>query len=401
MRADATRTALDLGALLGPQVLDRFFKSYWERRPFVVQHRSAEIYAGLPQIDDFEQLLASLTAAQSGWFSVVKVRARPPADTMLTHDGLLNLVEVFAAYRDGHSLLLNQVQRRHHATGRLCRSIEVTLADRGITLAKNIGANAYLSPSQSQGFSIHYDPHDVFVLQLAGRKAWRIFGQHVRFPTKPPSDPISPELAGEPKRELTLEPGDLMYLPRGVLHDARTLSDPSLHLTLSVELVTWRDLLAEVLAADERFGRALPVGFARGGVLGNGGREQLRALTRALATSRLVPQAASRVSIRWMQHVDPLPTGALAHIDAAASLRADTELELVHGTVARVQVQRTSATLHLPGATLRAGRELAPVLKLIARGRPFRARDLPIAVKNAEKVALVRELYAGGHLRVR
>lgn len=396
MRAERWR--LDLAGLVAPLTLDRFFAHHWERQPLVLQTRDPALYAGLPQVDDFEFLAASLTAAQRGWFSVVKTRARPPDESMLAHDGLLNLAEVFAAYRDGNSLLLNQVQRRHRATAFLCRAIEASLVERGVLLSKHIGANAYLSPPRSQGFAIHYDPHDVFILQLAGRKSWRLYGQHVAFPTRPPSDPIAAETAGTPTRELVLSPGDLIYIPRGVLHDANTMEAASLHLTLSMEVVTWRDLITELLAVDPRFGQSLPPGFARGGVLSSGDRKRVRALASALATSRELSTAVASVGGRLLAHLVPLPVGGLGALDDAASLAVDTWLGLPEGALAHVSVTRTSATLTLPGAAFCAERRMAPVFRFVARGRRFRARDLPLAVSAAEKLKLVRELYAGGHL---
>ena len=39
-------------------------------------------------------------------------------------------------------------------------------------LGHPVQANAYVTPPQNQGFSDHYDVHDVFVLQIAGEKRW-------------------------------------------------------------------------------------------------------------------------------------------------------------------------------------------------------------------------------------
>ena len=41
-------------------------------------------------------------------------------------------------------------------------------------LGHPVQANAYVTPPQNQGFDDHYDVHDVFVLQVAGRKRWSI-----------------------------------------------------------------------------------------------------------------------------------------------------------------------------------------------------------------------------------
>ncbi len=385
----------DLAGLLAPISIERFFAGHFGRARLVLQGRDPETYAGLPHVDDFEFLLASLTSAQAGWFSVVKVQARRPGDTMLTGDGMLNLSEVFAAYRDGHSLLLNQVQTRHRATGLLTRALETALVERGVLLGRHIGANAYLSPPRSQGFAIHYDPHDVFILQLAGRKTWRIYGQHVRFPTAPPVAPVAPAEAGRPRRVLELAPGDLIYLPRGVLHDANTGDEPSLHLTLSIELLTWRDVLGPLLAAEPLIGQALPPGF---GERPGADRRHVAALARQLATSRALPAVTRQVVERLHADLAPLPAGGLGRIDQAGALDADTWLALVPGTLARVHVGNGTARLRLPGASFDGDHHMAPMFRMLASGRPFRARDLPIAVRAKEKLAFVRELYAGGHL---
>ena len=46
--------------------------------------------------------------------------------------------------------------------------------DLGAALAQPLQVNAYLTPPGNQGFATHYDTHDVFVLQVDGRKRWRI-----------------------------------------------------------------------------------------------------------------------------------------------------------------------------------------------------------------------------------
>jgi len=37
------------------------------------------------------------------------------------------------------------------------------------------GCNCYLTPADSQGFSPHFDDIDAFILQLEGKKRWRVY----------------------------------------------------------------------------------------------------------------------------------------------------------------------------------------------------------------------------------
>ena len=67
-----------------------------------------------------------------------------------------------------------------------------------------------------------------------------------------------PSKLGRPFEEFELGPGDLLYLPAGLIHDADTLSEgpadttaPSLHLTVGIECTsfsTWEALLLDLVA---------------------------------------------------------------------------------------------------------------------------------------------------------
>jgi ribosomal protein L16 Arg81 hydroxylase len=387
----------DLASLLAPTDTGDFFARYWEREPLLITRNNRELYSDLPTSTDFEFMLSSLTEPQGGWFSLVKERGRRPSDAMLTEEGQLNLLEIYDAYRDGYSLLLNQVQKRHRATGLLCRKLEADLSESGVILARHIGANAYLSPSHSQGFSIHYDPHDVFILQLEGCKNWKIYGCHVIFPIHPPTDPISRRAAGRPQKEFLLAPGDLIYIPRGFLHEAHAGGESSLHLTLSVETVTWRDLFSEILSTDPRFREALPRHFIAG-ALGDGKRRTVATLASALATSEHLGEAFSQVSRRLFANLEAMPNGGLDRVEDYKSLRSDSWVGLADGVFGRVEVSRDRAILHLPGDSLQADRIMAATFRFLLKTSVFRPRDLPVDTVPREKLKFVRGLVLGGYV---
>eukprot|EP00890_Picochlorum_soloecismus_P000622 jgi/Picsp_1/1560/NSC_05038-R1_lysine-specific demethylase no66-like len=99
-----------------------------------------------------------------------------------------------------------------------------------------IGCNAYLTPAGTQGFAPHWDDIDAFVLQLEGKKKWKLYSSvdpsHV-LPRYSSKDFDRSEL-GDVTFDQVLQPGDLLYLPRGVVHEAQSLPDEdSLHITIS------------------------------------------------------------------------------------------------------------------------------------------------------------------------
>jgi lysine-specific demethylase/histidyl-hydroxylase NO66 len=143
------------------------------------------------------------------------------------------------------------------------------------------GANSYWTPPESQGFAPHYDDVDVFLLQLEGRKRWRLYDPPTdadvlsRFS----SEDFSPEQLGKPIATLVMEPGDVLYMPRGCVHQGDTvlanlgtastseLSQPqaSLHVTLSAsQMHTYADLLLHLYKSRIEFAAANNIELRRG-----------------------------------------------------------------------------------------------------------------------------------------
>ncbi|CAE7587568.1 RIOX1 [Symbiodinium natans] len=131
------------------------------------------------------------------------------------------------------------------------------------------GANSFRTPPGSMGFKAHHDEVEVFMLQLEGAKRWRLH--------RCPSGPLprsycwdyKEEELGPPLMELTLEAGDLLYLPRGTVHKGIAVEGrPSHHLTISTyQRFCWADFLEKALpaaleaavAAESRYRRGLPL----------------------------------------------------------------------------------------------------------------------------------------------
>lgn len=106
-------------------------------------------------------------------------------------------------------------------------------------------SNLYLTPALSQGFDLHYDTHDVFVLQVHGRKNWSVRASPILSPLPGQTYDHCELDAGEELLGCTLNPGDLLYIPRGFYHSATSCEDVSLHITLGALTKTWADVLLE------------------------------------------------------------------------------------------------------------------------------------------------------------
>ena len=83
-----------------------------------------------------------------------------------------------------------------------------------------VQANSYYTPRGSQGFAVHHDTHDVLVLQVAGEKRWLLYNPLLELPLKHQRYSRSLGDEGEPTDDIILRAGDMLYLPRGWLHQA-------------------------------------------------------------------------------------------------------------------------------------------------------------------------------------
>ena len=168
-------------------------------------------------------------------------------------------------YRRGDTVVL---QGLHHTNPHLAR-LANNLA---LALDHPVQVNAYLSPASARGLDLHFDFHDVFVVQLGGSKRWRIWAPLPRTtdPVKGRHSIAAPRLdeLGDPLLDLTLEAGDCLYLPRGYPHAAETTDQPSDHLTIGLLAVTWQRVLRKAIDAEVAAGRltgSLPVGLLEPG----------------------------------------------------------------------------------------------------------------------------------------
>jgi hypothetical protein len=121
-----------------------------------------------------------------------------------------------------------------------------------------VQVNLYLTTGQTAGFELHWDDHDVIVVQLAGEKSWEVRGLSRPAPMYRDAVPNS-----DPSNEIvwagTMRAGDVMHIPRGYWHQA-TREDRgdgfSLHATFGLTKQTgvhWLSWLADQARADEQF----------------------------------------------------------------------------------------------------------------------------------------------------
>lgn len=123
-------------------------------------------------------------------------------------------------------------------------------------LGAEVTCNAYCSQAGRQAFPSHFDSMEVFALQISGTKVWRIYEGRFEHPVERPGcnyasfDQAHHDKArGALAMEVTLKPGDLLYIPKGTYHDALASDGRSLHLSFGLTEATGLDYLRWVLGS--------------------------------------------------------------------------------------------------------------------------------------------------------
>lgn len=143
--------------------------------------------------------------------------------------------ELTKQLRRGATLVLDAADELFEPLRELAEGLEYLFHE-------HIQINAYAGWQTTRGFDLHFDDHDVFILQVAGRKRWSVYGMTKPYPLA--QDRVaSAKPKGEPVWEEMLQDGDLLYIPRGWWHVATPQAEPTLHLTVGVHNRTGVDLL--------------------------------------------------------------------------------------------------------------------------------------------------------------
>ena len=301
--------------------------------------------------------------------------------------------KVLGLLADGATLVLQALHRTWPPLVRFGSALSAELGH-------PVQVNCYLTPPQNQGFAPHYDTHDVFVLQVSGRKRWVV---HRPVLTDPLPDQdwakhgaaVAARAAEPPLLDLVLGPGDALYLPRGFLHSAVAQGETSLHLTVGVHPVTRYDLLKHLLA-DAAGEPSLRASLPMGGDLADEARlagqldETVRAFLDFAGTGRL-SQVAGRLAGELADSTRPEPIEPMAQLAALAALTPAACFRLRTGL--RLQVQRRPDAVLVKAIDTSVSLPVSaePALKPVLSGEPVSAAALP-GLDAEAALSLVRTL---------
>ena len=154
----------------------------------------------------------------------------------------LNKAKFYGYLENGATLVINRFESYSVAAQRLCMEV-------GRFAGAQTTGNAYVSFSGRGTFGKHWDTHDVFAIQLIGRKRWQLFRPTLPLPlTYQTSDRSGHVCPAEPVLDCMLEEGDVLYVPRGWWHLAVPQDVGSLHFSAGTYSATMFDYFMQMSA---------------------------------------------------------------------------------------------------------------------------------------------------------
>ncbi|MBT2467071.1 cupin-like domain-containing protein [Streptomyces sp. ISL-66] len=330
--------------------------------------------AGLFSWDDLNRIIATqrlepprLRLSVDGEMVPVHRYAVPTTNRRAVTWSRIQPAELHSQLKDGASLVLDSVEKIHPPVGAAAEGLERFLGT-------SVQVNAYASWTEREGFGLHWDDHDVVVVQVHGSKRWRLYGATREAPTfRDVETPEKPE--GDPVADVVLAPGDVLYLPRGWWHAVTAdQGTESLHLTFGLVSHTGADLLHWVV--DQlRSGLALRRDIPRFSSLPDQSdflAELRRELLDELADPRLVE--------RWAESDDTTPRGhampSLPYVDGLPP-RPEIAVRLTapRGRVV-ANTGHSTVTFSAAGTAWDFTDAAAPALRLLLLGQAATLGDL-------------------------
>lgn len=114
-------------------------------------------------------------------------------------DDLINLLD------EGSTIILEALNEKNNFFNKINKAFEEITKSR-------CWINGYLTPPYSTGFKSHTDPHDVIIIQLLGSKSWTVA-----------------------LNKFVINPFELVYIPKGVFHNATANDNFSFHITIGID----------------------------------------------------------------------------------------------------------------------------------------------------------------------
>jgi len=380
-----------LSQLLAPTELTSFFEDYWEQAPLLAS-RPENFFRDLFQIEDLDHLFSMPGLVASENFRLLD---RDSPGDVLPFDGggdTLSQAQVYHAFDRGSTINVLGLHRFWPRVGAFCRGLEETLHHR-------IYCNLFFTPSNAKRLHAHYDDQDVLIIQLSGSKRWQIDEHCYPLPLRGDNADVP---LGPNSRDFLIRQGDVLYLPRGFIHQPAVLDSMSLHLTVGITPHRWVDLVSSALITksqrEQKLRRALPPGVLFNPARHHELNDQFQQLISECLDGASLNDAVSHLAAGSLGEMYPLAGEHFDQLVGRDEITENTRVRRRPGMLCRVHVADGRSVIQFPGNQVFGPASISPALEYIAAAPgEFAVGDLP-GLEHPSRIILVQQLVLEGLL---
>jgi ribosomal protein L16 Arg81 hydroxylase len=383
-----------LAWLLAPLTVETFLDKIWTATHYHIRRHCVGYFDSLLHGPSAVEELLELFRRQPSAVRLMRGDDRKRgSESYQLVDGSLDLAGIRNDFANGFTIVADGVERYVRAIASLAHSIEVELNF-------PIQVNAYITPPGSRGLVPHYDDHDVLILQIEGSKIWHLYdgvdipphGMQRRNKEVPTGGLPLPT-------DVPLEVGDVLYLPRGLVHAADTDAEPSIHLTVGIHAPTALTLAVGALHSlsfhDDRLNALLPPRHlddpnthATVGAL-------MRAAVRTVEDPNAIAEGLDALADVLVRNGRCPPIGQISDADGIDGRALVTKYQPLYS---RVKAVAGGVALQFAKLSINAGADHEAAMLFISRStEPFRICDLP-GLRAEQQIELARQLIVSGFL---
>jgi hypothetical protein len=387
------------GGLIAPLSVNDFFANYWEKTFLHLQNEPDRFssYLSLCDIDSW------LTSTQGSIFITTPEGREARTEQYRPQD--ISTSIIYAAFAKGCPLVLDRMECRPSLLG-LVKAL-------GRDFHADIGVAAFVTPKGAGTFPPHAAGHDLLILHLEGERIWHLHEpsllqldlsqkKNFKFPLEWYGRTKTPLLA-----EVCLKPGHVLFIPRGMPHQALSQHGVCLHLSISITPLFWMDFLkvaaecAALHSQDVR--RALPPGFVENQEICESMRGTFQDLMNIFQEVTSFDEVLTAIKRNRLKRQSFPTDGHFIQLVEIEELTVDSEVERRRDVLCVVDevvdIERnTRSAIFFANEHVTGPRHLRRALEFIRDHARFRVSEIP-GLDEKGQLTLMRRLITEGLLR--
>ena len=389
--------------LIAPLTKEEFFNDYFEKKPFYFG-QSHQGYESVLTLSDIEHAINNLIFTPAE-FRMAKEGVITPKNLYAdsnnkrkSEEEFINFAKAIALYADGSTMIFESLHEKIKGLGDFCQQMELAFQN-------NVQSNIYLTPPGSKGFARHFDTHEVFVLQISGTKEWLIYDNPpIELPVREHSHAPYKDFEYPIKHRFVLKPGESVYIPRGYMHEAKSNTDLSLHVTFGLITYNLKDFLTDLLndaqLSNSFFRKSIPLEILKGESPASDLVKIFDKNLASLNSEKLIASLLQRRKEFFLSSRIPRISKGVSVLSHLKSVTPETTLTRAENFPYLLEEVGDKVNLKVFNKTISFPAAIKPYLEFICESEGFTTADLGDGLSESSKRVLIDKLVKESVLQI-